>query len=59
MKIELGTWKGVVNLFAVPMDDLQVVLGLKFLYKVRALPMPFMSTVFIMEDNMLTLSRWF
>lgn len=51
VKIKLGTWEGVTDLSVVPMDDFQAVLGLEFLNKVRAIPMPFMSSVFIMGED--------
>ncbi|XP_043700305.1 uncharacterized protein LOC122651025 [Telopea speciosissima] len=51
VEMSIGTWKGTVNLSVVPMDDFQVVLGMEFLRRVKAIPMPFISTVCIMEEG--------
>ncbi|XP_043717547.1 uncharacterized protein LOC122665462 [Telopea speciosissima] len=51
VEMSIGTWKGTVDLSVVPMDDFQVVLGMEFLRRVKAIPMPFISTVCIMEEG--------
>lgn len=42
---------GEADLSVVPMDDFQVVLGMDFLGKVKAVPMPFVNSVCIMEEG--------
>ncbi|KAE8708553.1 Detected protein of unknown function [Hibiscus syriacus] len=51
VELRLGTWKGRVNFFVVPMDDFKVVLGLDFLRQVIAFPMPSFSFVCILEKG--------
>lgn len=49
--LQVGTWKGKVNLSVVPMDDFQVVLGMEFFRQVKAVPMAFANSLCIMEEK--------
>nr|XP_048324599.1 uncharacterized protein LOC125420961 [Ziziphus jujuba var. spinosa] len=45
-------WVGQLNLSVVPMDDFKVVLGMEFLEKVKAFPLPFPNSMCIMDGGM-------
>lgn len=47
--IQLGTWSGKVNFSVARMDDFKLVLGLDFMRKVNAIPMPSFDTMCILE----------
>lgn len=51
VELQLGTWKGQVDFSIAPMDDFQVVLGMDFFEKVRAITMPFCRSMCIMEKG--------
>ncbi|KAI3459096.1 hypothetical protein Pfo_015759 [Paulownia fortunei] len=51
VELRLGTWKGQVDFSVAPMDDFKVVLGMDFLRKVTAIPMPSFSSVCILEKG--------
>ena len=40
VRVKLGTWVGTTDLIVVPMDDFDVVLGMKFLLEKSAIPVP-------------------
>nr|GEX75869.1 hypothetical protein [Tanacetum cinerariifolium] len=44
-------WEGTIDLSVVPMDDFKVALGLEFLDKVRAFPMPFANSLCILDGG--------
>ncbi|ERM93990.1 hypothetical protein AMTR_s00136p00064270 [Amborella trichopoda] len=46
-----GPWSGKVDLYVVPMDDYQVVLGMDFLSRVKVALMPFVKSMCIMEEG--------
>nr|GEW18465.1 hypothetical protein CTI12_AA187700 [Tanacetum cinerariifolium] len=48
---KIGKWEGMIDLSVVPMDDFKVVLGLEFLDKVRAFPMPFANSLCILDGG--------
>ncbi|GJS50693.1 putative nucleotidyltransferase, ribonuclease H [Tanacetum coccineum] len=48
---KIGEWEGTIDLSVVPMDDFKVVLGLDFLDKVRAFPMPFTNSLCILDGG--------
>ncbi|GJR85442.1 cytochrome P450 78A7-like protein [Tanacetum coccineum] len=53
-----GTIKaGTIDLSVVPMDDFKVVLGLEFLDKVRAFPMPFVNSLCILDGGKTCMSE--
>ncbi|CAL8988985.1 unnamed protein product, partial [Prunus brigantina] len=43
----MATWKGVADFSVIPMDDYDVVLGMEFMDKVKAFPIPFHNTMCI------------
>nr|GEV73282.1 hypothetical protein CTI12_AA187700 [Tanacetum cinerariifolium] len=47
----IGEWEGTIDLLMVPMDDFNVVLGLEFLDRVRAFPMPFSNSLCILDGG--------
>ncbi|KAK8948956.1 hypothetical protein KSP39_PZI005193 [Platanthera zijinensis] len=51
VELQIGTWKGQVDFSIAPMDDFQVVLGMDFFVKVRAITMPFCRSMCIMEEG--------
>nr|GEY53000.1 uncharacterized protein [Tanacetum cinerariifolium] len=48
---KIGEWEGMIDLSMVPMDDFKLVLGLEFLDKVRAFPMPFANSLYILDGG--------
>ncbi|GJV01078.1 putative nucleotidyltransferase, ribonuclease H [Tanacetum coccineum] len=48
---KIGEWEGTIDLSVVPIDDFKVVLGLEFLDKVRAFPMPFVNSLCILDGR--------
>ncbi|GJW79944.1 putative nucleotidyltransferase, ribonuclease H [Tanacetum coccineum] len=51
IRAKIGEWEGTIDLSVVPMDDFKVVLGLEFLDKVRAFPMPFANSLCILDGG--------
>nr|GFB08920.1 hypothetical protein CTI12_AA187700 [Tanacetum cinerariifolium] len=51
VRAKIGEWEGTIDLSVVPMDDFKVVLGLEFLDKVRAFPMPFANSLCIVDGG--------
>lgn len=49
--ISLGAWEGKIDLTVAPMDDFQVVIGMDFLGKVKALSIPFLRSMAILKEN--------
>ncbi|GJX21215.1 putative retrotransposon gag domain, aspartic peptidase domain protein [Tanacetum coccineum] len=49
VRAKIGEWEGTIDLSVVLMDDFKVVLGLEFLDKVRAFPMPFANSLCILD----------
>ncbi|XP_022872717.1 uncharacterized protein LOC111391700 [Olea europaea var. sylvestris] len=49
VEIQLGTWHGQVDFSVATMDDFRLVLGLDFMRKVNAIPMPSFGSVCILE----------
>nr|GEV84874.1 hypothetical protein [Tanacetum cinerariifolium] len=50
-RAKIGEWEGTIDLSVVLMDDFKVVLGLEFLDKVRAFPMPFANSLCILDGG--------
>nr|GEU57083.1 hypothetical protein [Tanacetum cinerariifolium] len=50
-RVKIGKWEGMIDLSVIPMDDFKVVLGLEFLDKVRAFPMPFANSLCILDGG--------
>nr|GEW76618.1 Gag-Asp_proteas domain-containing protein [Tanacetum cinerariifolium] len=51
VRAKIREWEGTIDLSVVPMDDFKVVLGLEFLDKVRAFPMPFANSLCILDGG--------
>ncbi|GJT45453.1 putative retrotransposon gag domain, aspartic peptidase domain protein [Tanacetum coccineum] len=51
VRAKIGEWEGTIDLSVVPMDDFKVVLGLEFLDRVRAFPMPFVNSLCILDGG--------
>ncbi len=49
--MQIGSWSGKIDLTVAPMDDFQVVLGMDFLGKVKAVPLPYLRSVAILEEK--------
>jgi len=57
--VNIGEWHGQESLIVITMDDFDVVLGLEFLDKVKAVLVPYTNTVCILEGNACTVPiRW-
>ena len=50
--IRISTWEGKVDFTMTPMDDFKVVLGMDFLKKVKAMPLPLLYSMAILENEM-------
>ncbi|RVW86101.1 hypothetical protein CK203_037994 [Vitis vinifera] len=46
-----GSWEGRVDFTVAPMDDFKMVLGMDFLQKVKAVPLPFLCSMAILRDE--------
>lgn len=51
VKLSIGEWSGDVNFSVVEMDDYPIVLGMDFLDRAKAVPLPFSNTMLIMEEG--------
>lgn len=51
VRLRIGTWEGTVDFSVVPMDDFQVVLGMSFFDKVKAVPIPFLRSMALLEEK--------
>ncbi|CAN6554607.1 unnamed protein product [Malus baccata var. baccata] len=51
VQVDIGTWKGEIDFTVVKMDDYGVVIGLEFMDKVRAFPIPFYNIFCILADG--------
>ncbi|GJS21720.1 hypothetical protein Tco_0450352 [Tanacetum coccineum] len=51
VRANIREWEGTIDLSVVPMDDFKVVLGLEFLDRVRAFPMPFANSLCILDGG--------
>nr|GEY65442.1 hypothetical protein [Tanacetum cinerariifolium] len=48
---KIGEWEGTIDLSMVPMDDIKLVLGVEYLDRVRAFPMPFANFFCIIDGG--------
>ena len=55
MDVSIGEWHGQENLTVVTMDNFDVVLGLEFLDKVKAVLLPYTNTMCILEGKACTI----
>ncbi|GFZ19485.1 hypothetical protein Acr_28g0001900 [Actinidia rufa] len=51
VEIHIGPWSGRIDLTVAPMDDFKVVLGMDLLGKVKAVPLPFLRSLAILEED--------
>ena len=51
LDVQIGSWKGKVDITVAPLDDRKFYLGMDFLDKARASIVPHASTLFIMADG--------
>ncbi|RVX07653.1 hypothetical protein CK203_021959 [Vitis vinifera] len=49
--MHIGSWEGRVDFTVAPMDDFKMVLGMDFLQKVKAVPLPFLRIMAILEEE--------
>ncbi|RVX18884.1 hypothetical protein CK203_006867 [Vitis vinifera] len=49
--MHIGSWEGRVDFTVAPMDDFKMVLGMDFLQKVKAVPLPFLRSMAILEEE--------
>ncbi|KAF2321859.1 hypothetical protein GH714_003191 [Hevea brasiliensis] len=49
--VKIGEWTGSINFSIVAMDDYACVLGMDFMDKVRAIPIPFANSLCIVENG--------
>nr|GEU37490.1 hypothetical protein [Tanacetum cinerariifolium] len=54
---KIGEWEGMIDLSVILVDDFKVVLGLKFLDKVRAFPMLFVNSLCILDGGKTCMSE--
>ena len=47
----IGPWEGKVNFMVAPIDDFKRVLGMDFLRQVKAVPLPFLRSMAILEEE--------
>lgn len=57
VEIRIGGWQGGINFSVVDMDDHELVLGMEFLDRVKAVPVPSCNSLCILKRN-LVLSLW-
>ncbi|RVW16210.1 Transposon Ty3-I Gag-Pol polyprotein [Vitis vinifera] len=49
--MHISSWEGRVDFTVAPMDDFKMVLGMDFLQKVKAVPLPFLRIMAILEEE--------
>ncbi|XP_059598686.1 uncharacterized protein LOC132255070 [Vitis vinifera] len=49
--IHIGSWEGRVDFTVAPMDDFKMVLRMDFLQKIKAVPLPFLCSMAILEEE--------
>ena len=45
--MKIGSWEGKIDFTMAPMDDFKIVIGMDFLRQVKAVPIPFLSSMAI------------
>lgn len=51
VKVKIGEWLGTLDFTIVIVDDYPCVLGMEFIDKVKAIHIPFVNSMCIMEDG--------
>ena len=49
--MHISSWEGRVDFIVAPMDDFKMVLGMDFLQKVKAMPLPFLHSMTILKEK--------
>ena len=49
--IKIRPWEGKIDFTVAPMDDFKIVIGMDFLRQVRAMPIPFLRSMVILEEE--------
>ena len=49
--MKIGQWEGKIDFTVAPMDDFKVVIGMDFLRQVKAVPIPFLRSMAILEEE--------
>lgn len=49
--IKIGTWSGSINMVAMPLDDFQVILRMKFMHMMKLVHMLFLHSLCLMGGN--------
>ena len=49
--MKIGSWEGKIDFTVAPMDDFKIVIGMDFLRQVRAVPIPFLRSMAILEEE--------
>ncbi|RVW62481.1 hypothetical protein CK203_063918 [Vitis vinifera] len=49
--MHIGSWKGRVDFTVAPMDDFKMALGMDFLQMVKVVPLPFLRSMAILEEE--------
>ena len=49
--IKIRPWEGKIDFTVAPMDDFKIVIGMDFLRQVRVVPIPFLRSMAILEDE--------
>ena len=49
--MKIGPWEGKIDFTVAPMDDFKIVIGMDFLRQVRAVPIPFLRSMAILEEE--------
>ena len=49
--MHISSWEGRVDFTVAPMDDFKMVLGMDFLQKVKAMPLPFLRSMTILKEK--------
>ena len=49
--MKIGPWEGKVDFTVAPMDDFKIVIGMDFLRQVKVVPVPFLRSMAILEEE--------
>ena len=49
--MKIGPWEGKIDFTVAPMDDFKIVIGMDFLRQVKAVPIPFLHSMAILEEE--------
>lgn len=47
----LSEWSGILDFSIIPMDDHHIVLGMKFMDRVKVVPISFANTMMILDER--------